>query len=335
MYDYAEGAHPNILKALGESNYVQQLGYGEDKYCEEASAMIKDIINAPDADVYFASGGTQANLTVISSALRPYEAVIAARTGHIAVHETGAIEFTGHKIIEVDTVDGKLTPKLIQPVLDEHCDEHMVLPRMVYISNSTELGTIYKKEDLHLLSEYCKRNNLLLFMDGARLGAALVASTQDLKMSDIKDYVDVFYIGGTKNGAFLGEAIVILNDKLKTNFRFSMKQKGALLAKGRIFGVQFSELFRNGLFFDLAIHADAMANKLAKGIREAQYGFLAEPQTNIIFPIFPNSLISNLEQSFSFHHWVKINNDKTCIRLVTSWATKEEYVDKFVSDLQK
>lgn len=333
MYDYAEGAHPNILKALSDTNLDQQLGYGEDQFCIDASDIIKNIIKAPNAEIHFVSGGTQANLTVISSALKPYESVIAAKTGHIAVHETGAIEFTGHKIIEVETSNGKLTPELIQPVIEEHCDEHMVLPKMVYISNSTELGTIYTKKDLQSLSLYCKKNNLLLFMDGARLGAALVAKSQDFQIEDIKDFVDVFYIGGTKNGAFIGEVIVLINDVLKENFRFSMKQKGALLAKGRIFGIQFSELFKDNLFFDLARHADDMAIRLVKGISDVGYKFLAEPQTNIIFPIFPNKIIKELENDFIFHHWQKMDRDNTCIRLVTSWATEEKYIDSFIAKL--
>ncbi|HHH52544.1 MAG TPA: aminotransferase class V-fold PLP-dependent enzyme, partial [Bacteroidetes bacterium] len=196
LYDYAEGAHPDILKALNDTNMVQQFGYGEDQYCIEAEKIIKDIIKAPTAEIHFVSGGTQANMTVISSSLKPYESVIAAKTGHIAVHEAGAIEFTGHKINTVNTPDGKLTPGLIAPVLEEHIDEHMVVPKMVYISNSTELGTIYTKSDLGQLSDYCKENDLLLFMDGARLGAALTAKNQNLNIEDIKNYVDVFYIGG-------------------------------------------------------------------------------------------------------------------------------------------
>lgn len=330
MYDYAEGAHPNILKALEKTNLVQQLGYGEDEYCIEAARKIQKEVGSSDVDVHFVSGGTQANLTVISSILRPYESVIAAETGHVAVHETGAIEFTGHKINTITTPDGKLTPELIKPVLVEHCDEHMVVPKLVYISNSTELGSIYTKSDLESLSKFCKENNLYLFMDGARLGAALTAKNQDLKMKDIRGFVDVFYIGGTKAGALLGEAIVLVNEAVKVKFRFSMKQKGALLAKGRLLGIQFSELFTNNLFYDLADHSNKMAYKLADGISNAGYDFFTLPETNTVFPIFPNTLIEKLEKKYLFHPWKEIDNNNTSIRLVTSWATSDIEVEKFI-----
>jgi len=335
MYDYAEGAHPKILKALEKTNLVQQLGYGEDQYCIDAAQKIKNELDATNVDIHFVSGGTQANLTIISSILRPYESVIAADTGHIAVHETGAIEFTGHKINTIETNDGKLTPELIKPVLIEHCDEHMVVPKLVYISNSTELGSIYTKNDLKVLHEFCKENDLFLFMDGARLGASLTSKTQDLTMKDLKDYLDVFYIGGTKNGALMGEAIVLVKDSVKEKFRFSMKQKGALLAKGRLLGVQFSELFTDNLFYDLALFSNKMAEKLADGISNAGFEFLTTPQTNIIFPIFPNEIITELEKKYLFHPWRKIDNNNSCIRLVTSWATLENEVDNFISFLKK
>ena len=333
MYDYAEGAHPQILKELGKTNLIQQYGYSDDDYCIEAASLIKKEIGTSDVEVHFVSGGTQANLTVISSALKPYESVIAAKTGHIAIHEAGAIEFTGHRINEIITVDGKLTPELILPVLIEHHDEHMVVPKMVYISNSTELGTIYNKDELQKLNTFCKKNNLYLYLDGARLGAALTAKDQDLSMQDLTKLVDVFYIGGTKNGALLGEAIILINDDLKQKFRYSMKQKGALLAKGRLFGIQFSELFRNGLFYELSKHANDMAYKLVDGIQDLGFSFTAPPATNIIFPIIADEIVTKLEKKYHFYQWEKLKTEYTSIRLVTSWATREDKVDEFINDL--
>ena len=330
MYDYAEGCHPDILKALEKTNYKQQLGYGEDEYNLEAQKLIKDEIKGHDAEVHFVAGGTLANLLVISSALRPYESVISAHTGHIAVHETGAIENTGHKINEIHSPSGKLTTGMISDVLEIHIDEHSVVPRIVYISNATELGNIYTKNEIEVLSKFCKEKGLLLFMDGARLGTALTAKKQDLKIEELKNYFDAFYIGGTKNGALIGEAIVLINDELKKKFRFSMKQKGGLLAKGRLLGLQFRELFRDGLYYKNAIHANELALKLAKGMEAKGYKFLSEPETNMIFPILSNELVADLEKNFLFHRWLKYDDKNTVIRLVTSWATKEENVDEFL-----
>ncbi len=253
--DYSEGAHINILNALVESNLNQEIGYGNDSFCEEAKKLIKAKIKNENADIHFVSGGTQANLIIISSALRPHEAIIAASTGHINVHETGAIEATGHKICTVETEDGKLSVEHIKSVLENHSDEHMVKPKMVFISNSTELGTIYKKAELEEISKFCKENNLYLHLDGARLGSALTSRDNDLTLDELSSLVDIFYIGGTKNGALLGEAIVINNDRLKEDFRYHIKQKGAMLAKGKVLGIQFVELFKNDLFFELANHA--------------------------------------------------------------------------------
>lgn len=331
--DYSEGAHPNILRALCEFNLSQQSGYGKDEYSLKAAELIREMAGNKNADVYFVSGGTQANLIVLSSMLRPYESVISASTGHINVHEAGAIEATGHKIKAVETQDGKLTSLQIKDVLGYHTDEHMVKPRVVFISNSTEIATIYLKKELETLSKFCKSNNLLLYLDGARLGSALVSERNDLTLSDIARLTDVFYIGGTKNGALLGEAIVIINDDLKKDFRFNLKQKGALLAKGRILGVQFLELFKDDLYFNLARHANSMALKLAEGIRKHGYTFLSEIYTNQIFPIFPNLLIEKLSKRYEFYVWAKVDKDNSAIRLVSSWATKENMVDSFLEDL--
>ncbi|MGH4139089.1 threonine aldolase family protein [Clostridium sp.] len=332
--DYSEGAHPNILKALMKSNMEQTDGYGEDSYCLAAIALLKDKLNCNDVDIHLFCGGTQTNLTVISAFLRPHEAVISANTGHVLVHETGAIEATGHKIISIKVDDGKLKPIHIKMALEEHTDEHMVKPKMVYISNPTEIGSVYKKQELEDLSECCKKNNLILYMDGARLGSALCSKDNDIELSDLTKLTDAFYIGGTKNGALLGEALVIRKDSLKEDFRFLIKQKGGLLAKGRLIGIQFLELFKDNLFLELAKHANDMAQQLTKGISACGYKFLILSPTNQIFPILPNETIKKLQEKYAFYIWQKIDEDNSSIRLVTSWATKQEAVESFINDLR-
>lgn len=332
--DYSEGAHQRILNTLVESNYVQEAGYGEDQFSEQAKELLKTRIGNSDVDIHLIAGGTQTNLIALSAFLRPHEAVIAASTGHIATHETGAIEATGHKVVTVDVEDGKLNPSVIKKVLEAHTDEHMVKPKLVYISNTTELGTIYQKHELEAISDFCKKNNLLFYMDGARLGSALCSSENDLTLSDLPNLVDAFYLGGTKNGALIGEALVICRNSLKEDFRFHMKQKGALLAKGRLLGIQFLELFKDNLFFDLARHANEMAELLKDEISQMGFRFLTHSPSNQLFPILPNSLISKLEEKYAFHIWEKVDSTQSAIRLVTSWATKEEAVHLFIEDLR-
>ncbi|MCB2296006.1 aminotransferase class I/II-fold pyridoxal phosphate-dependent enzyme [Clostridium algoriphilum] len=332
--DYSEGAHPNILKALIESNMQQTDGYGEDRYCMAAKKLLKDKLKRSDVDIHMFCGGTQTNLTAISAFLRPHEAVISANTGHVLVHETGAIEATGHKIISIKVGDGKLKPKHIQMAIDEHTDEHMVKPKLVYISNPTEIGTIYKKQELEDLYAYCTKSNILLYIDGARLGAALCSKENDIEISDLPRLTDAFYIGGTKNGALIGEAFVICKDCLKEDFRYYIKQKGGLLAKGRLIGIQFLELFKNDIYFDLAKHANSMAESLKIGIIKYGYKFLIDSPTNQIFPILPNEIIARLQEKYSFFIWQKVDKDNSAIRLVTSWATKEEAVKSFIVDLR-
>lgn len=332
--DYSEGAHESILKLMLETNLEQQEGYEEDYYCIEAARIIKDKLYNPEAHIHFITGGTQANLTVISSILKPYESVIAAETGHINVHETGAIEATGHKVNIVASIDGKLTPYAVKSVLDAHTDEHMVKPKLVYISNSTEIGSIYKKKEMEELSAFCKDNDLLLYLDGARLGAALCAKDNDLTLKELSSLVDVFYIGGTKNGALLGEALIINNEEINRNFRFNIKQKGAMLAKGRILGIQFLGLFKDDLYFHLAEHANYMAYKLSENIKQMGYEFMIKPESNQIFPILPNRIINKLSEKFSFIIWSKIDDEHSAVRLVTSWATKEDMVNRFIEDLK-
>lgn len=332
--DYSEGAHPRILEALMQNNLIQNSGYSLDSHAEHARELIHKEIKRPDADIHFLVGGTQANLTIIAAALRSHQAVICAETGHVNVHETGAIEATGHKVLGLPSADGKLTPAAVQCVLDLHTDEHMVQPKMVYISNSTEVGTQYTKAELEALSRFCRQHHLLLFLDGARLGAALTSRVNDLTLADIADLVDVFYIGGTKNGALFGEAVIISDPELKADFRFMMKQRGGMLAKGWLLGIQFEELFQHQLFYELAEHANDMADVLRKGIAECNYEFRWDSMTNQLFPIFPNSVIEALSNDFSFQPQVVINDTHTCIRLVTSWATRPDGVNRFLAALK-
>jgi len=326
--------HPRLLKAFVEVQNVQFDGYGLDSYCADATALIRQKFGAPCADIHFIPGGTHANLVVISSVLRPHEAVIAPLTGHIFVHETGAIEATGHKVCTRAGYDGKLSVSDIESVLSEHPnDEHMVRPRLVYISLSTEAGTVYTKSELSSIYSYCRENSLFLYIDGARLGAALNSPACDLTYHDIAALSDAFFVGGTKNGALFGEAIVIQNDRLKEDFRYLLKQRGGLLAKSAAIGVQFKALFADGLYDELAAHANRAARKLADGIRALGYEFLYPAQTNLLIPIFPAKVAVALHQLYAFYDWQTLG-DMTAVRLLTSWATQENIVDEFISDLK-
>lgn len=332
--DYSEGAHPNVLKRLLETNKVQQVGYGKDQYSAEAKEQLKRKINNPNAAVFFVSGGTQANILVIASLLKIHEGVISARTGHIYANEAGAIEATGHRVIAVETTDGKLKPSHIEQELKEYTNRpHVLAPKMVYISNSTEVGTIYTQSDLEELSQCCKKENLYLFLDGARLGNALTAENSGLSLSNISQLTDVFYIGGTKNGGLLGEAIVFNDPELAANFDFAVKQKGALLAKGRLLGIQFLELFKNDLYFDLAAHANRLAMKVAGAIKENGYSFVNAPITNQIFPILPKAMVEELSKKYLFHQWGNVEDEVVTIRLVMSWATEVAIVEELIKDI--
>jgi len=332
--DYSEMAHPLLLEALSSASNKQFEGYGLDEYSIEASMLIRKKFKAPFADVHFISGGTHANLVVISSALRPHEAVIALKSGHIFVHETGAIEATGHKICTRDGENGKLSVADIESVLAEHgTDEHMVKPRLVYISLSTECGTVYTREELASITFFCRKNGLYLYIDGARLGAAVNSSACDLKYSDITNMADAFFIGGTKNGALFGEAIVICNETLKEDFRYLLKQRGGLLAKSAAIGVQFKALFAGDLYDKLAKHSNSMTKKLADGISALGYDFLYPVETNLIVPIFPAAVAGKLHELYGFYDWLNYE-DKTAVRLLTSWATQEGSIDCFLADLK-
>ncbi len=329
--DYSEGAHPKILEALVENNMQQEEGYGMDTYCEEARDLLRKEMDNEQVEIHFFVGGTQTNLTALAAFLRPHEAVIAAHTGHILVHETGAIEATGHKVIAMESTDSKLHAHQVVEALEAHTDEHMVKPKLVYISNSTELGNTYSLAELHALRQVCDDHGLWFFMDGARLGSALCAQGNDVTLKDLAELLDAFYIGGTKNGALFGEALVIGNDLLKPDFRFHIKQRGGLLAKGRLLGLQFKTLFEDRLFFDLANHANVMADRLREALDQKGYDLLVPSTTNQVFPILPNGLVDQLETSYGFYRWSKVGPDHTAIRLVTSWATDETQVDALIS----
>lgn len=332
--DYSEGTCPEILAALSNENYLQNPGYGCDDHCAGAAALIKELCCAPNADVHFLVGGTPANMISHTAFLRPHQAAIAAESGHIATHESGAIEGSGHKICTCPTPDGKLTPDMVRRIKLAHgTDEHMVQPKLVFISDSTEIGTIYTKAELTALRQVCDELGLYLYLDGARLGSALTAEGNDLTLADIAGLVDAFYIGGTKNGMLLGEAMIILNDALKADYRYIMKQRGGMLAKGWLIGLQFEVMLKNGLYFDLARHANAMSDKLRRGFAEKGVQFCTDSPTNQLFPVLPQEAAKELRKKYVFLHWDDAEPGFEAVRFVCSWATKEEHVDAFLADM--
>ncbi len=337
--DYSEGAHPRILEKLTLTNFEQLPGYGEDTYCQQAAGLIKARCNAPQAAVHFISGGTQTNLTVLAALLRPYQCVISADSGHINVHETGAIEATGHRILAVPQVNGKLTAGQIDGVCKAHWQddnpEFAPQPKVVYLSFPTEFGTLYSKKELQDIRRVCDEHGLYLFMDGARLGYGLTAEGNDLTLPDIAACCDAFYIGATKLGALLGEAVVIPNPKLQKDFRYLMKQRGAILAKGRILGIQFLTLFEDDLYLQLAAHANHMAALIRAACAQAGLPMLYESPTNQQFPIVPNRVLKELEETYAFAHIKPMDNHHTAIRICTSWATREEDVRQLIADLKR
>lgn len=333
--DYSAGAHPAVLDALTKTNWELTAGYGCDPYCEAAAQTIHTLCDAPYADIHFLVGGTQVNKTVIAAALRPYEAVIAAHTGHICIHETGAVENNGHKIIHCPSPDGKVTPEMIQAVVDTHSSEHMVVPRLVYISNTTEVGTVYTREELSALHIICDRFNLLLYCDGARLGSALTVQGADTTFADYAVFCDAFTIGGTKNGLLFGEALVITNRNLSTGFRHCMKQQGAILAKGRLLGVQFDAILRDNLYLELAAHANRLAERLTQGLTQMNIPLLAPSPSNQVFPIFPNRVVEQLQEQFTFEIQERVDDTHTCIRFVTAWCSTDDDVTALLDTIQK
>lgn len=330
--DYSEGAHPEVLKALFTSNTTQEIGYGRDSYSEEARQLIRTHLESEDVGIFFVPSGTSANAISIAACLRPHEAVIAASSGHIVTRETGAVESSGHKIINVVPENGKLTPAIISKAMDDNWHfPHMAKPRLVYISNATEIGTVYTKDELTAIKRVCEANGLILFCDGARLGAAMMSNKNDMVLRDMLELTDIFWIGGTKNGALLGEAVVVKHPKLAEDFEFYVKQHGSLLAKGRIMGVQFCELFRENLYFELAAKANTAALKLSQAIVGAGYTLRAETETNQVFAVLPVELVKQLQAKFSFYVWEKYDEQWAVIRLLTTWATDPAQLEEFSS----
>ncbi len=336
--DYTEGAHPKIMERLVETNMEQTVGYGEDEYCAKAAEKIRKLCEDDTLAVHFLVGGTQTNMTVIDAALRSHQGVLCAVTGHINVHETGAVESCGHKVLGLPSEDGKITASQVREAYVEHkmndSFEHMVQPKMVYISNPTELGTIYTKVELTELSLVCKECGLYLFMDGARLGYGLTAPDNDLTMADIARLCDVFYIGGTKVGALFGEAVVIRNEELKADFRYIVKQKGGMLAKGRLLGIQFDTLFTDDLYFEISAHAIALAEKLRKAFEKKGYPYLVPNRTNQIFVILPDEALETLGFEFGYSYDHRVDPGHSAVRFCTSWATTGENVDKLIAAIE-
>ncbi len=328
--DYGEACHEKIIAKIAEISYESNPPYGLDKYSKHAEELIQQKCHS-QSDVFFLIGGTQVNLVFISSVLKPFEAVIACETGHINVHETGAIEATGHKVVTVKAINGKVTPSEVEKCIAYHCDEHMVHPRMVYISNSTELGTIYCKEEIIALNEVCQKHNLYFYCDGARLGAALTANGNDLTLEDLAKYTDAFYIGGTKNGALFGEALVINNKDLAKNYRFIIKQRGAMLAKGYLIGVQFEELFKDNLYFEIAQQENDYAQQIKNALLAKGFKFFIDSPTNQLFPILTQKQVDELDKEFVFSVWQKNSDDEVVIRLVTSFTTNQAQVDALIA----
>ena len=337
--DYSEGCHEKIMEALIATNMEQTPGYSEDRYCAAAADKIRKCCGREDLAVHFLVGGTQANLTVITAALRPHQGVLCADSGHVNTHETGAIEATGHRVLGLPSVHGKIRGQQVREYVKNHFAdpsfEHTVQAGMVYISNPTEWGTLYSKAELEDLSSACRDCGLPLFLDGARLGYGLMAKQNDLTMADLARLCDVFYIGGTKVGALFGEAVVISNPVLARDFRYIMKQRGGMLAKGRLLGVQFDTLFTDDLYFKISHHADRLAEQLRAKFQALGYDFFMPAQSNQLFPILPASVRAYLAEKYTFIEMDRLDENLMVCRFCTSWATKQENVDALCADLEK
>lgn len=336
--DYSEGCHEKVLERLAKTNLIQTLGYGEDEYCAAAANKIREKCGRADVAVHFLVGGTQANLTVIDAALRPHQGALGADTAHINGHETGAVEATGHKVLSVPHQDGKITAAQVEQTVHAHrtngATEHTVQPKLVYISQPTELGTLYTLAELEALSKTCRELGLFLFLDGARLGYGLEARGNDVTLPDIARLCDVFYIGGTKVGALFGEAVVIANPAINEDFRYLIKQHGGMLAKGRLLGVQFEALMEDDLYFKIAARADRLADQLRGCMKELGVPFLVESTTNQLFPILPDGVLEKLAEKYVYCEQERVDESHRAVRFCTSWATKEENVDEFCRDLK-
>ena len=335
--DYNEICHPAVLKKITEYAGIQNPGYGTDDYCARAAELIRNKCAAPNAAVHFLVGGTQTNLTVIAASLRPHQGVIAADSGHVNVHETGAIEATGHKVILVPSTDGKVLPDQVAKIVESQSlsmdAEHIVQPKMVYISNPTEYGTMYSLSELKALAGLCKDKGLYLYVDGARMGYGLAAEGNDITLADYATCCDAFYIGGTKVGAMFGETVVIPNPSIAEDFRYLMKQRGGMLAKGWLLGLQFEALFEDDLYLRISAHADKLADQIRQTLNSLGYELYLPGKTNQIFVTLPDKLLNELSKEFTFANWEKSQEDSTTIRFCTSWATTQENVDKLCSAL--
>ena len=333
--DYSEGAHPEILEHLIETNMEQLSGYGTDIYCQKAKEKIRNACGIPDAEVFLLTGGTQTNQIIIDTVLAPYEGVIAARTGHVSTHEAGAIEFTGHKVLELPEKEGKIQATDLKDLLEtfygDGNHEHMVFPGMVYISHPTEYGTLYSKQELKDLSAVCREYKIPLYMDGARLIYGLVSEGTDLTLKDIAQLCDCFYIGGTKAGLLCGEAVVFTGKNMPAHFLTRVKQHGALLAKGRLLGVQFDALFTDDLYLKIGKNAITTAAVLKNGLKEKNYEFHIDSPTNQIFIVLNNVQMKKLSEQVVFSFWEKKDDSHTVIRFATSWATRMEDVHKLLT----
>ena len=329
--DYNEACHPAVLERFQSVVSNQMPGYGVDSCCDSAADKIRKLCKNDDISVHFLVGGTQTNLTVIAASLRPYQGVVGADTAHINVHETGAIEATGHKVIALPSSDGKLTAQQIDLTVGAQSEamdvEHTVQPKMVYISNPTELGTLYTLSELEEISRVCKARNLLLFVDGARLGYALTAKSNDVTLADLARLTDVFYIGGTKVGAMFGEAVVISNQQISEDFRYMIKQRGAMLAKGWLLGLQFEALMSDDLYFEISRHANRLADQIRTTLDQLGYSYLVPCDTNQVFPVLPDALLAQLGKEFTFNEMERVDENHRAVRFCTSWATKQESVD--------
>ncbi|MBQ6840355.1 MAG: aminotransferase class I/II-fold pyridoxal phosphate-dependent enzyme [Oscillospiraceae bacterium] len=337
--DYNEMCHPAVLRYLQEISSRQMDGYGDDDCCSSAAERIKALCENDSLSVHFLVGGTQTNLTVIAAALRPHQAVIGAESAHIQVHETGAVEATGHKVLSLPSADGKITAEQIRNTAQAHLDdvthEHIAQPKMVYISQPTELGTTYSLAELEQISQACKQYGLYLFVDGARLGYALSAADNDVTLQDLANLTDVFYIGGTKVGAMFGEAVVISNTAITEDFRYIIKQRGGMLAKGWLLGAQFEVLFKDGLYFEISKYANRLADKLRDTLVELGYPILVQCRTNQVFTVLPNTVLQKLEKEFSYAPWGTVDDNHTAVRFCTSWATMEDSLDALCDALTK
>lgn len=337
--DYAEGAHPQILQRLMETNFIQQPGYGNDDFCQSAKEKIRAACGCPDAEIFFLVGGTQTNATVISAMLGPCEGVVSVVTGHVNGHEAGAIEYTGHKVLPLPEHQGKMDAadlkRMLQTFYTDPSHPHMVHPGMVYVSHPTEYGTLYTHQELQALSQVCREYDLPLFLDGARLGYGLMSPGTDVTLKILCQYCDCFYIGGTKVGALCGEAVVFPGNKTPKRFFSQIKQHGALLAKGRLLGVQFDALFTDDLYFHISRHAIEMAQKLKQGFADRGYPFFLDSPTNQQFIVLDDAEYESLQKHVRFCFWEKPDDAHTVVRFATSWATREEDVDSLLSLLEK